>query len=94
MRRIPLLFSVAILFLLRLPVTSQEPPKIDLDSLPAVSQTKPSLPVLYRHFLAYQNHLDRTASDAQLRGQDSNATAIRNYHQNELGFTDSPLPGF
>jgi hypothetical protein len=44
------------------------------------------LRVLYRHFLAYQNHLDRAASILDKSGK--NGDALRSHFQKKLGFTD------
>src|SRR5260370_2501484 len=42
--------------------------------------------LLYRHFLAYQNHLDHVAAVAVTRGKDG--SSYRNHFQQKLGFTD------
>jgi hypothetical protein len=44
------------------------------------------LPQLYRHFLAYQNHLDRVAADLEAQGKDG--SEFRNHFQRKLGFSD------
>lgn len=49
------------------------------------SPTRPSLPVLYRHFLAYQNHLDRAADKMDREGRDG--SELRDHFQRKLGFT-------
>jgi|SRR5579859_7264673 len=43
--------------------------------------------ILYRHFLAYQSHLDRAAAAAAEQGK--NASDLRNHFQQRLGFSDS-----
>ncbi len=42
---------------------------------------------LYWHFLLLQNHLDRVAAAHEQQGQDG--SALRNYYQQRIGFTDS-----
>jgi hypothetical protein len=44
------------------------------------------LPILYRHFLAYQTHLDRVAAALEKQGKDGND--FRNHFQKKLNFTD------
>lgn len=41
---------------------------------------------LYWHFLILQNHLDRVAAVHEQQGEDG--SALRNYYQKRLGFTD------
>ena len=86
MRKSILLFFGAALFVLYPSAIGQESQSVGTDSLSATTQRKPSLPLLYRHFLAYQNFLDRTAAEAQLRGED--LKEIRNHNQDQLRFTD------
>ena len=45
------------------------------------------LRLLYRHFLAVQNHLDRAAAAHDQEGKDG--SWLRNHYQHELGFTDA-----
>ncbi len=45
------------------------------------------LPLLYRQFLAYQNHLDRVG--AALDKQGKNGSDFRDHFQQKLGFTDA-----
>jgi hypothetical protein len=45
------------------------------------------LRLLYRHFLAFQNQLDRAAAARDRQGKDG--SGLRNHYQNELGFTDA-----
>lgn len=45
------------------------------------------LPLLYRHFLAYQNHLDRVGVALDKQGKDG--SEFRDYFQRKLGFTDT-----
>ena len=58
----------------------------DLSTRPAVPPGRIPLPLLYRHFLAYQNHLDRAA--AALNQQGKNGDELRNHFQQKLGFSD------
>lgn len=46
-----------------------------------------SLPALYRHFLAYQNHLDRVGTALDQKGEDG--SEFRNHFQRILGFSDA-----
>ena len=48
--------------------------------------TPPSLPVLYRHFLAYQLHLERKADALKQEGK--NGEDFRTHYQKVLGFSD------
>ncbi len=43
------------------------------------------LPILYRHFLAYQNHLDRAADKLNQEGRDG--SELRDHFQRKLGFS-------
>jgi hypothetical protein len=45
------------------------------------------LPLLYRHFLAYQNHLDRAAAALDKEGK--NGEGLRSHFQKKLDFTDA-----
>jgi len=47
----------------------------------------PPLRTLYRHFLAFQNHLDRLATARERQGKDG--TGLRTSYQKQLGFTDA-----
>lgn len=56
---------------------------------PASQASSPSripLPILYREFLAYQNHLDAAAAALQAQGKDG--SWLRNHFQDKLGFND------
>jgi hypothetical protein len=53
----------------------------------ASNRERAPLFMLYRHFLAYQNHLDRVAVDLNRQGKDGNE--FRNHFQQKLGFTDA-----
>lgn len=59
------------------------------DRPPALAGRRVSAPVplhlLYRHFLAYQNHLDEVAATLQQQGEDGND--FRNHFQQMLGFS-------
>jgi hypothetical protein len=44
------------------------------------------LPTLYRHFLAYQTHLDRAGAALDQRGE--HGSELRDHFQRKLGFTD------
>jgi len=59
-----------------------------LNSSAQTLQPAQQVPVhlLYRHFLAYQNHLDHVAAVAVTRGKDG--SSYRNHFQQKLGFTD------
>jgi hypothetical protein len=46
-----------------------------------------SLNVLYRHFLAYQNHLDRVGAALDEKGE--NGSGFRDHFQKTLGFTNA-----
>jgi hypothetical protein len=46
----------------------------------------PTLPVLYRHFLAYQLHLDRRADELKKVGR--NGEDFRTHYQKEIGLSD------
>ena len=55
----------------------------------STTRTKPGpvpLPLLYRHFFAYQNHLDRAASTLDKQGK--NGAGLRDHFQKKLEFTD------
>ena len=51
------------------------------------SPAKPPLRTLYRHFLGFQNYLDRVADTHEKQGKDG--SAFRSYNQKQLGFTDA-----
>jgi hypothetical protein len=58
------------------------------NSSPPASHSKPvTLPILYRHFLAYQSHLDRLATALDKQGKDG--SGFRNHFQHELNFSDT-----
>ncbi len=46
----------------------------------------PTLPVLYRHFLAYQLHLDRRADELKKAGR--NGEVFRTHYQKKIGLSD------
>lgn len=46
----------------------------------------PTLPVLYRHFLAYQLHLDRRADELKKAGR--NGEDFRTHYQKEIGLSN------
>lgn len=57
-------------------------------SIPSTARTQQApLNILYRHFLAYQNHLDLLA--ASLDKQGKNGSDFRNHFQRTLGFSDA-----
>lgn len=56
-------------------------------STASTSKSPVSLPHLYWHFLVYQNHLDRVATQREEAGKDG--SWLRNYYQQELGFNDT-----
>ncbi|HMD83987.1 MAG TPA: hypothetical protein VKO18_04710 [Terriglobia bacterium] len=69
-----------------------------LVGVPALAQTSSPVPSkgqkvqaplshLYWHFLLYQNHLDKVATQREQQGK--NGAWLRNHFQNELGFTDA-----
>jgi hypothetical protein len=47
----------------------------------------PTLPVLYRHFLAYQLHLDRRADELKKAGR--NGEDFRTHYQKAIGLSDT-----
>ncbi|WP_263416483.1 hypothetical protein [Terriglobus albidus] len=50
------------------------------------TKTPPTLPVLYRHFLAYQLHLERRADALKQAGKDGED--LRTHFQKRLGFSN------
>ena len=57
---------------------------------PPTQSTTPQrapLPVLYRHFLAYQNHLDRVGATLEKQGKDG--SDFKDHFQRKLGFSDA-----
>lgn len=50
------------------------------------SKTPPTLPILYRSFLAYQLHLEQKADALRLEGKDGED--FRNHYKKILGFSD------
>ena len=54
---------------------------------PQPSKTPPTLPILYRSFLAYQLHLEQKADALKLEGKDGED--FRNHYKKVLGFSDS-----
>ncbi len=58
----------------------------DLSTSPAVPPGRVPLPLLYRHFLAYQNHLDRAGTALDKQGK--NGAGLHNHFQQKLGFSD------
>ena len=73
------------LLLAGLPALAQQP--ADSPTTQPGTESEVPLPVLYRHFLAYQNHLDRVAADLVARGKDG--SDFRDHYQRALGFTSS-----
>jgi hypothetical protein len=59
----------------------------DPQSGPTTSAAQIPLRVLYRHYMAYQNHLDRAAAVLDKAGK--NGDALRTHFQKKLGFTDT-----
>lgn len=56
--------------------------------IPAPANRRPvPLPILYRHFLAYQNHLDSVGIALNKKGEDG--AEFRDHFQRLLGFSDS-----
>ena len=51
------------------------------------NRQRASLPVLYRHFFAYQTHLDEVAAALQEQGKDG--SEFRDHFQRLLGFTNA-----
>ncbi|MGO9096736.1 MAG: hypothetical protein ACLQGV_16140 [Bryobacteraceae bacterium] len=82
--RYPLLVGL-LCILLSSPAWAQ-PPGSRPASQPATTH-RISLPHLYRHFLAFQNHLDRVAAELDKQGKDG--SGLRNHFQQTLGFDDS-----
>jgi hypothetical protein len=62
---------------------------VPAQSTPTIrKQVRPlSVPHLYWHFLAYQNHLDTKAAAVAVDGKDG--TGLRNLLQKKLGFSDA-----
>jgi hypothetical protein len=54
-------------------------------TIPPSSRHPVPLPMLYRHFLAYQSHLDEVGAQLDLEGKDG--SEFRDHYQQKLGFT-------
>lgn len=83
------LAAIVAIFLpvLAVPVYAQSAQQLQ----PIESAAKHALPLraLYRHFLAYQTQLDKFAINAQSRGTAADADTLKNYHRDNLQFTES-----
>ena len=74
-----LCYSVAVLVLFSCYADAQSAPTIQTSTVPTH--------ILYRHFLAYQLHLDRVSDDLTKKGK--NGDDFRNHYQKKLAFTDA-----
>lgn len=61
--------------------------KASTTSQTSVSSGQPPLRTLYRHFLGFQNYMDRVAATHEKQGKDG--SGFRSYNQKQLGFTDA-----
>lgn len=81
------LWTLLCIFVACVPTVAQTAnPQTQPQSASATNRRPVPLPMLYRHFLAYQSHLDEVGAQLDREGKDG--SEFRDHYQQKLGFTN------